>query len=97
MHRFREQPELRPPHFIPLEDIAPEWPRLRANPVILRRLLNGQSVPLPPLMRQIEGVERLPRERYLKVFSPQGKIVAIAEIDYPNWIRPNINFPQRME
>jgi tRNA pseudouridine55 synthase len=91
---FLAGPTLAPPHFLSLEHVEPHWPRLTAHPRVVERLLHGQRVPLPPLLRFIETPEGLLKFPHLRVFTADGRLVAIARVEYPEWIHPAINFPQ---
>ncbi len=86
--------ELKEPYYIPIEKIEPEWPELYAHRETIEYLMRGQSVRLQPLMRNISPTEAVLKQKYVKVFSPAGRIVGVAKIDYPNAIIPWVNFPQ---
>lgn len=91
---FIHEPSLRTPYFIPMSDIEPEWPKLNASDTTIRHLMHGQPVMLPPILRQIDEPQKLVQAPYLKIFSSTGILVAIARIEYPNRILPEINIPQ---
>ena len=94
LETFARDPRLEPPHFIPLARIEPEWPVLHAGEATVRHLLQGRAIALGTLLRRFESPEQLLTASHVKVISPSGRLVAVARVEYPHRLVPDINIPQ---
>jgi len=68
-----------------MEEAVAHLPRVVIQDSLIKRLLNGQAVPLQPL--ETASPSGIP----VAVFDPQGKLVGIAEVSKGKQLKPKVN------